>query len=87
MDQVQKMLERLSCQPKKETGTAVDTHQLAQACIYVLDMPLPPKKHRHLSATCCITGISLKAEVSLCTSAPTYFFVFGQVLKIVFFVS
>lgn len=63
MDEVQHLLEKLSSMnnPNEKKHAS-----LAQACIYVLDMPLPPKKRRHTSSTCCITGTKLKAEVFAC---------------------
>lgn len=56
VDAIQKLLDDL---PSWETP-GVDCTSLAQACVHVLDMPLPPKKRRHLSSKCCITGMLLK---------------------------
>lgn len=43
----------------------VDLHALAQACREVMDMSLPPRKRRHTSSTCSITGLHLAAEEGL----------------------
>jgi hypothetical protein len=56
VDAIQKLLDDL---PSWDTP-GVDCTSLAQACVHVLDMPLPPKKRRHLSSKCCITGMLLK---------------------------
>ena len=79
MDAIHKLLERLSSTTAEEGSRGIDHASLAQACIYVLDMPLPPKKRRHCASTCCVTGISLKGEVKafqLETFNPFFFLFF-----------
>lgn len=68
MDEVQVLLEALSSPSsgKKRKNGALDSASLAEACMYVLNMPLPPKKRRSTPSTCCVTGIKLRAEVCTC---------------------
>lgn len=66
MDAIQKKLQDLACD-----GPA---SHLAQACTYVLDMQLPPRKHSHAASTCYVTGLSLGAEVIFSLLHGLHFF-------------
>lgn len=61
IDGIQKLLENVSILQLEEDG--IHCASLVQACIYVLDMHLPPKKKRHNASTCCVTGAALRGEV------------------------
>jgi hypothetical protein len=58
VDAIQKLLDEL---PSWD-APGVDCTSLAQTCAHVLDMPLPPKKRRHLSSPCCVTGVQLQVK-------------------------
>ena len=40
----------------------INLSALSEACIEVMDAAVPPKKRKHTSSVCCITGIHLPAE-------------------------